>query len=310
LFRESKIPSENAALKRILRQLLYYDVFDHPLSRKELKRFCSLTADDENMIDELVREGIVYKLNGFYSVRDLVSLTGKRKRGNEIARQEMPRALKMALRISAFPFVRSVSMSGSISKGYMDELKDVDFFIITTPNRLWLARTILVLYKKLFLKNSFKYFCLNYFLDEKHLEIEDKNIFTATELLTLIPVSGKTCIEELYKKNLWVKEYYDMYPYRETSEVPENSRHGMKRFAEAMLCGKVGNLIDIWCMRLTISFWKRKYRNFHNRIGNSSFRFDRHTSKYHPGNFQARVLDEYRMRVNRFEREQEIKIGI
>src|SRR5690606_3777846 len=103
-------------------------------------------------------------------------------RGNLMANKFSDIARKKAKLISQFPFVRGVMASGSLSKGYADEKSDIDFFIITIPNRLWIARTLLVLYKRIFLLNSHKFFCVNYFVDEKHLGIEEKNLFTATEL--------------------------------------------------------------------------------------------------------------------------------
>src|SRR4029453_8923510 len=90
--------------------------------------------------------------------------------------------------IASFPYVRCVCISGSLSKKYFDDTTDIDFFVITKPGRLWVCRTFLILFKKLFLLNSKKYFCINYFIDSDNLEIPDQNIFTATELTTLIPM--------------------------------------------------------------------------------------------------------------------------
>ena len=71
--------------------------------------------------------------------------------------------------ISKFPFVAAVGVSGSLSKGYYDSDSDIDFFIITQHNRLWICRTLLMVYKKIFLLNSRKYFCPNYFISSEQL---------------------------------------------------------------------------------------------------------------------------------------------
>ena len=86
----------------------------------------------------------------------------------------------------------------------MDEHSDLDFFIITKPNRLWIARMLLALYQKIVLLNSHKYFCVNYFVDEHHLAIEEKNLYTATELSTLIPLYGKEYYPQLMMANHWI----------------------------------------------------------------------------------------------------------
>ena len=84
-----------------------------------------------------------------------------------------------------FPFVRGVFISGSLSKRCAAEKEDVDYFIVTSANRLWIARTIMHLYKKLtYLRGRQDRYCMNYFIDEEALEIKEKNIFTAVEMIT------------------------------------------------------------------------------------------------------------------------------
>jgi hypothetical protein len=191
----------------------------------------------------------------------------------------------------------------------MDSYKDVDYFIITKPNRLWLARTLLVIYKKVFLLNSFRYFCLNYFVDEENLEIDDKNIFTATEINTMIPIYGHSLIKELYSANSWVADYYKNYPQR-TYEIPGQKRgKWLKRSLEWLLSGFIGNRLDLMAMRFTITYWKRKYRKDTRNLFDNSFRFGRKEAKYHPGDFQTRILDEFNKKVISFEKKNDFKIG-
>ena len=68
-----------------------------------------------------------------------------------MAKNIYQKALTVSRLISKFPYVEGVGISGSLSKGYYDDDGDIDFFIITSPKRLWIARTFLILYKKLFL---------------------------------------------------------------------------------------------------------------------------------------------------------------
>ena len=81
--------------KRILRQLLYYDVFDHFLSEEELIKDCSLDEDTHKIFEGLVNKGLVFKLGNYYGVRNDTQLLEKRKRGKLNTQQAMPRAIKM-----------------------------------------------------------------------------------------------------------------------------------------------------------------------------------------------------------------------
>src|SRR2546430_6574247 len=86
---------------------------------------------------------------------------------------------------------------------------DIDFFIITSANRLWIARTCMHLFKKLtFLTGRQHWYCMNYYIDEEALNIEEHNIFTATELITLLPVCGNGTMQRFFQMNSWVSVYF------------------------------------------------------------------------------------------------------
>lgn len=298
----------DAQKKCILRQLLYYDIFDHLLSKEELIRDCSFAEQAEVCLDEMLKQEQVFEMDGYYSVRKDKRLVEKRKKGEENTRRSMPRARKMARLISQFPFVRAVALSGSISKGYMDSFKDVDYFIITKPNRLWLSRTMLVFYKKVFLLNSFRFFCLNYFIDENNLEITDQNIFTATELNTLIPIYGFELTRVLQQSNNWVRAYYGSLRKNETQEEKPYFCF-IKRTAEFLLSNFLGNWLDLFAMHVTVEYWKWKYRGSKSYLFKTSFRFRRDEAKYHPGNFQELILKKYDERVKMYERKLQIRLN-
>ena len=90
--------------------------------------------------------------------------------------------------IKRFPFVRAVFLSGELSKNISSDDGDIDFMIVTEKNRLWICRTLLTFFKKIFLFNQKKYLCINYFVDEEHLHLPKKNIFTATEIAHVKPL--------------------------------------------------------------------------------------------------------------------------
>jgi hypothetical protein len=296
----------------IIKLLLYYDVFDHPLTGEEIILNCNLnreSAGKPGILEEMTSKGYIYRLDEYYSVRNDLSLVDKRIKGNKMAAGSLPKAMKMAKFISAFPFIRSVSLSGSLSKDYMDEKTDVDYFIIANPNRLWLARTILILYKRIFLLNSHKYFCLNYFIDFEHLEIEQKNIFTATELFTLIPVTGKNYMHQFTEANSWVKRYFQRYPFRDIGSLEADHDGSLKKTLEWILNHSFGNVLDILAMKLTIKFWKRKYIKDAKNLFNKSFRLKRYVAKYHPQNFQELVMDLYGQKVRKYEQLKQISLN-
>lgn len=299
----------NGCSPRILRQLLYYDIFDHPLSEEELCKDCSVPTHDKPCFRELLDNRLTYRLNGYYALRNEPHLAEKRDRGLKNTGRAMPVAMKMGRLISRFPFIRAVALSGSISKGYMDTFKDVDFFIIARPNRLWLARTLLVIYKKIFLLNSFRFFCLNYFIDENNLKISERNIFTATEINTMIPVYGFGLIDSFYRSNEWVREYYKDFPQKELPHEVKPEEGAAKKVMERLLTILGGNWLDLLAMKFTVWYWRRKYRNNKRNLLEKSFRLSRSEAKYHPGDFQNKVMEEFRKRLSSFEKEKNVTLS-
>lgn len=294
--------------KQILRLLIYYDIFDHLLSEQELIKDCALGNNNQLVLKKLIDKGLIFKSDKYYGIRKDNNLFEKRKRGELNTQNAMGHAIKMGKLISRFPYVRAVALSGSISKSYMDSYKDVDYFIITKPKRLWLARISLVLYKKIFLLNSFRFFCLNYFIDEHNLEMEDKNVFTATEINTLIPIYGFSLLNSFFKENEWAKDFYNDFPQKKIASENESSIPFIKRGTETLFNNFIGNLIDYLSMKINIQYWKWKYNGNKKYLFNSSFRFRRDEAKYHPGNFQEQILNLYEEKIRSFENRTKLKL--
>ena len=210
-------------------------------------------------------------------------------------------ARKRAKFISKFPFVRAVMASGSLSKDYMDEHSDLDFFVITKPNRLWIARMLLTLYKKIFLFNSHKNFCINYYVDEEHLEIEEKNIFTATELATLIPLYGKEHYSRLMTANPWIKIYLPNHTARPVELVAAFEPSWIKRKLEVGINLVGANHLERSFMNLLAKRWKKRYQATYAKPDfEVAFKKKEYVSKGHPKNHQRKVLDLYQHKLNEF----------
>ena len=185
---------------KALKPIIYFSIFNHPLTEDEIFYYSEIEdkAEFKKEIDTLLEKDIIQKKgNHFLFNTDEAAIT-KRINGNKNAIDIMPKAKKRAEFISKFPFIEGVAISGSLSKGYFDNQSDFDFFVITKPKKVWIARFIIALYKRVFLGNSKKEFCVNYYISTNTLEIEEKNKFTATEIMTIIPLFGKQLFKDFY----------------------------------------------------------------------------------------------------------------
>lgn len=286
----------------VLRTLAYYDIFNYPLSIDDLIKDCNLQDGDEkihvNLLNHMVKEGMIYFINGYYSLQNEPHHVEARIRGNEKASKWMIKAQWFSALISRFPYVRGVALSGSLSKGFIGNDPDIDYFIITRPGRLWFARTLLVLFKKVFLLNSYKYFCINYFISTEDLEIEEKNIFSATELATMIPVFGKEVNYSFIKTNRWVRRFYPNFLEHDNQYIQDRKPGYFKRSFEYLFNNFLGDKLDSMFMNYTTRHWYKKFSGKMTQEElNLVFKSSKKISKHHPRNYQKYVLDEYQKRM-------------
>ena len=222
----------------------------------------------------------------------------------------MPKAIKRGRFIAKFPFVEGVCISGSLSKNYFDEDGDVDFFIITKDNRLWLTRIILTLFRKIFLLNDTTYFCTNYYVSENNLELDEKNRFTATEIVTLIPIAGSKNIHKFREENKWVR---DFFPNMEQVEIPDEFVVPTSKFSkwiEGLLSSKFGDSLEERVMKTHLNQWRKKYSNMSKKEFEIAFKSSDKISKSHPKNFQAKVLALLNEKYKEIEEEHNIKLTL
>jgi hypothetical protein len=301
-----EVKNHTALDQHIIRTLIYYDIFSYPLKAKEIYRFLGTSCRSEQEVatalNGLVEQGYLFRFGEFYSLYAQEANIAKRINGNKEAERFKPIAQQRAFFVSKFPFIRSVLGSGSFSKDYMDEGSDLDFFIITAPNRLWIARGLLALYKRIFLQNSHKFFCANYFVDTDHLEIEEKNLFTATELATVVPLYGVDDYHALQQKNVtWLTSYFPNFRPRHTEGVPQFRLSFGKMLMEKLIDLFFGNVVERLIMQMALRRWGRLYRKkYEPHDFKIAFKTKKYVSKNHPRNFQKKVMELYLQKIEMF----------
>ena len=288
--------------KNILATLAYFDVFNYPLTREEIGLFLPAKCDTIDFymaMSCLVGCRLIYRFDRFYTLKNDPYLVKRRNDGNRRAAEMIKTARKVGNILIRFPYVRGIAISGSLSKNYADAESDIDLFIVTAPNRMWVARTLMDFLKKLtFLVNREHYFCMNYYIDEQQLEIAEKNIYTATEVVTLIPIQGDTTFADFFTANAWTRDYLPNHIMRISTAKPL-SRLPLKSVIEWLLNNRLGELLDNKLMKITASRWEKKTRekrlNDHGVL--LAMATGKHYAKPDPKNFQINLISRYETRI-------------
>ncbi len=287
----------------ILKVLAYFDIFSCPVTPEDIFFFLDRDASEaevKNEIAPLVREVNLFRIGDYYSLKDNPALADRRINGERHADELLKIADRGARLLYQFPFVRGVCISGSLSKRCADEKADIDYFIITKANRLWIARTIMHFFKKLtYLRGHQHRYCMNYFVDEEALEIKEKNIFTATELITLMPASGNGGLENFFHANNWTTMFLPHYRHRNRKAPGTPKVSHIKRVIESVFNNKMGERLDNYLRNLTDRRWKKKSQrgDLDMKGLTMTLQCTKHYSRPNPEVFQQKVLTKYQQKL-------------
>ena len=286
----------------ILKTLVYFDIFEYPLSEKDIKSFIECDISDEifaSALLQLLLDKIIFRVDQFYSLLNNRQRAEERIQGNLRAQSLIVKATRIGAFLYKFPYVRGVAVSGSLSKNYADTKADIDFFIITKANRLWIARTILHLFKKLtFLVGKENFFCMNYFVDEEALVIPEKNIYTAVEVVTLLPIGGTFTLNKFFEKNQWTRNWLPCYEYARNLKTAEKGST-FKKFTEWLFNSAAGNKLDAFLYKWTTSRWQKKEQQGRKNSKGMVMNLvtGKHFSKSNPETFQEKILTLYNDKI-------------
>ena len=289
--------------KNILTTLAYFDLFNYPLTIDEIALYLPVkceTCQFEYALKCLVIDRLVFHMDKFYCLKNDYFLIERRLNGNARALPMISTARKVSNLLIRFPFVRGIAISGSLSKNFAEEDSDIDLFIITAKNKLWIARTFMHCLKKLtFLVNKEDYFCMNYYIDEQQLQIREKNFYTAIEIATLIPLHGDNTFEHFYVANHWTRNFLpNKYMRLSTAKALKPSY--LKKMVETLFNNAAGNAFDNMLMKITAKRWLKKVGQ--NKLNAKGFVMSMDTGKHYakpdPKNFQEKLILRYERRLS------------
>lgn len=296
----------------VLRTLLYYHIFRFPLNREEIRHLVPHpVADTEEMaaiLSRLEKRGLVERDRDLYHLGDPEAARIRRE-SEARARAVMPRARRRSSFIARMPYVRAVAISGTLSKGVMKAEDDLDFMVFTEPGRVWICRAMMMAYKKLFLLNSHRSFCVNYLLAMDSLEIPERDLFTASEVAWLLPTVNSNLYTEFIAANRWIRDFFPNWRNRSLDAVVELSQSGPKTVAEGFLDRIGGDRLDRWCRRFIARRNRRRYRHLDDDVFEVALRTEANASKHHPKAFRHRTLGRYEKAVSEFETRYGVVLG-
>ncbi len=301
-------PSEDASgsllSEAILRSLLYADIFFYPLTIDEIHRHLVRVVATRDEVEQALAEDAW--LRAKIVVRPPYVALAHREEAflRRQAREEANHTLwEIARRYASFlaglPFVRMVAVTGSLAvNNAPNSADDIDFMLVTTPNRVWLARLFAVILARVgHLERVL--LCPNYVVDLDALHQIDHSLFTAHELAQMVPLYGYDVYQKLIAANAWAMAWLPNAFQSSRSQFipqPPRSRLWLKRALERLLDGKMGDMLERWEMTRKI----RRLTAEAERKGSRAVQFGPKQCKGHMRDFGAYVAAEYAARLEQY----------
>ncbi len=194
----------------LLLTLAYADVFEYPMTAQQAHRYIigSLASPKQvaAALGNLAQAGRVEAHEGYYTLPGRSDLIQVRRHRTASSAPLWNHARRYGRLLAALPFMRLVAVSGALALDNTDEAGDIDYFLVTAPGRLWLARAMSVLIVRLAARRGVT-LCPNYLLTTRALVLTDRNLFTAHEVVQMVPLAGHDLYRRLRRLNRWTAAY-------------------------------------------------------------------------------------------------------
>ena len=308
----------------ILATLVYYDIFDFPLTMLEVHKylinlgrlsqtvFTSLTckyksdlfkvSDIAVELDSMIKAGVIGHKNGFYFLSGRDGLYELRIEREKISAQKWKKFLRIAKWFQAVPYLRAILASGSLAINNTDKESDFDVLSVAKSGRLYTCRIFLCLVASLFWARRTRSdiiapdkFCFNHYVTDKNMNIRHESLYNAQTYANLKPVLVADGIfNRFYVENVWLKKYIhnfisaDKFILRSVVSSPMLT--GIGRFGEFILNSPLGDKIEDWAKKYQ---QKRIRENPVTYEPGGRVVFNDNELEFHPQSFETFAIDKY-----------------
>jgi hypothetical protein len=237
----------------ILHTLLYADIFDYPLTPAEIHHFLIDVPASREAVHQALESSPrlrarVAMQGSYVTLKGRQALAGLRETRRQSSERLWAVARLWSAVLGCLPFVRMVAVTGALAVDNAPPGDDIDFLIVTSPGRVWLARALAVV-----MVRAARLFgaglCPNYVLAESALEQQRRDLFIAHDLAQMVPLVGLPVYRQMRAANAWASRYLPQASAPLRSE-PERALPAwavrLQRWGEALLGGGLGDNLERW----------------------------------------------------------------
>src|SRR5258708_2858873 len=188
----------DAAIKNTLQ---YRAIFKYPLSFQQLQTYliCRKGFEYEffkKTVSRLHKKNYIKAKDEKFTLPSLKPFSWDLR--GKYSKEHIERNSKVFKKLGSIKWIKMLAVTGSVAAFNADKDDDIDIFIVTERNRLWLTRFFVVLMLKAMgvyrsETNPNKKICPNILIDETQLEWnkDKQNIYVAHEIAMMYPIINR-----------------------------------------------------------------------------------------------------------------------
>jgi hypothetical protein len=252
-------PGASALHEAVVATLAYADVFDHPLTAAEVHRdLVAVRASPAQVRRALSGIPGLSCRDGYYALPGRQATVAIRLQRAAAAAGLWSRALRWGRALAALPLVRMVAITGALAVDSVDPGADIDYLVVAAAGRVWVCRALVTALARLVSLRGAA-LCPNYLISEDALVIALHNLYTAHELVQMVPVAGPATFLRMLEANRWIGELLPNAGALPTARVEPGPVGGaLARLVEAALHGRLGDALEARLQRWQSARLRRK----------------------------------------------------
>ena len=206
--------------------------------------------------------------------------------------------IKKALRIiKNIPFISCICFSGGTANYGIENHDDIDLFIITKPNSIYIVYLMIHILSKIF--NIRRQLCVNFLIDETGLEIKDqRDYYTAHQIVSLVPFKNSRMLNSFRRNNYWAAKLFPNFISRLSNENINQK--------------KSGNFYSI-LKPLNISlkyFYRILYRNYLTKESTDAIKLNNKCIKLYTNDHRIKILETFDREWKKYLKLKETQISV
>ncbi len=288
--------------KAILKTLIYADIFDYPLKAYEIHKWLiarkATFQQVEKALIRLSQKSKVKSKKGYFFLDGRDKLIRIRQQREKQSKRFLWKAKFSVWFLRLFPTIKLVGISGGLALNNAESGDDIDLFLVTAKNRIWICRILIIfildmigIRRKVGMSadQAAGKICTNILVEEDKLEQVNKDLFVAHEVLQMKVLWQKDNIYSKYlADNTWAFDFLPNWRGSLSSEsggIEYKSKRRQKEhnfnpiFLDSLL-----NFLEQLAKKFQL--WYMKSPKGMERIGDGVLYF-------HPNDIRAEILSDY-----------------